>query len=316
MLAVVWMSPAALHAQNLDAGLSDRCQASENVPLCLDVVAAIQLLQPELGLVLAGGNPVLGTASPLGTKFRWMPRFNIGGRISFAWLQVPDILDYPDDISGQVGTIGSTVYMPQLDVSVGVFEGLKLGSTLGGFAAVELMGSLGALVLPAGDGFQNDATGFGLGARVGILRESFSAPGISVSGYYKWFGRIQFGSVGRSHDAQLGMDMSLWSFRAGVSKSFVAIGLAFTVGWDRYSSQVDYGIAGPAGTLIPVVPQSDPIDYTSDRWSAFLDLSYIVLFFNIVAEAGWQEQETLSNSRGSEWSSGGFFGALGMRFTL
>jgi hypothetical protein len=315
--AIAWLSAGALHAQNvLDEDLSGRCQASQNLPLCHDVVAAIQLLQPELGLTLAGGNPVLGTASPLGTKFRWMPRFNIGGRISFAWLEVPDILDYPDDISGQVGTIGSTVYMPQIDVSVGVFDGLNLATTLGGFAAVELMGSLGALVLPAGDGFQNDATGVGLGVRVGILRESFSAPGISVSGYYKWFGRIQFGSVDRSHDAQLGMDMSLWSFRAGVSKSFVAIGLAFTVGWDRYSSQVDYGIAGPGGTLVPVVPQSDPIDYTSDRWSAFLDLSYIVLFFNIVAEAGWQEQETVSNSRGNEWSSGGFFAALGMRFTL
>ena len=60
--------------------------------------------------------------------------------------------------------------------------------------------------------------------------ESGSAPGISVSGYYKWFGRVQLGSVASGDDAQLGLDMSIWSFRAGVSKSFVAIGLAFTVG--------------------------------------------------------------------------------------
>ncbi len=317
--------PAALQAQDpVDPALLGRCQAAVDggtlppgdLPLCRDVVVAIQLMQPELGLTLAGGNPVLGTASPLGTKFRWMPRFNIGGRISFAWLSVPDVLDYPDELGGQVGTISSTVYMPQVDVSVGVFEGIDLATTLGGFGAVEVMGSLGALVLAAGDGFQNDATGLGLGARVGILRESFSAPGISVSGYYKWFGRIQFGSVDRGSDAQLGMDMSLWSFRAGVSKSFVAIGVAFTLGWDHYSSQVDYGVAGPAGTLIPVVPESDPVDYSSDRWSAFLDVSYIVLFFNIVAEAGWQEQQTLTDSDGDELSSGAFFGALGIRFTL
>jgi hypothetical protein len=322
--ALVVAVPAAQAQGQPDSGLLDRCQAAvdggslpgTSLPLCRDVVVSIQLLQPELGLTLAGGNPVLGTASPLGTKFRWIPRFNVGGRISFNWLNVPDVRNYPAVPSEPVGTISASVYMPQLDVSVGVFDGLDLATTLGGFAAVEVMGSLGPLVLPAGAGFQNDATGVGLGARIGILRESFSAPGISVSGFYKWFGRVQLGNVEAGDDAQLGLDMSLWSFRAGVSKSFVAVGVALTVGWDRYSSQVDYGVAGAAGELVPVVAEGDPIDYTSDRWSAFLDVSYIVLFFNIVAEAGWQQEEKLTDSRGSELSSGEFFGALGVRFTL
>ncbi len=317
-------APGSSWGQDLDPALVDRCQNAvdggslppDQLPQCLGTVAAIQLMQPALGLTLAGGNPVLGTASPLGTKFRWIPRFNIGGRISFIWLVIPDVLNYPDDAGTPVGTISAMVYMPQIDASVGIFDGLDLSTTLGGFAAVELMGSLGALVLPAGDGFVNDATGFGLGARVGVLRESFTAPGVSISAYYKWFNRIQLGSVARGDDSEIGMDMSLWSFRAGVSKSFVVVGLAFVLGWDRYSSQVDYALAGPTGTLIPIVSRDDAVDYSSDRWSAFFDVSYIVLFFNIVAEFGWQGQEQLSDPQGTEFSSGGFFGALGIRFTL
>jgi hypothetical protein len=317
-------APRPARGQDLDPALVQRCQdavdggslPTEGVPLCLGTVATVQVLQPELGMTLAGGNPVLGTASPLGTKFRWIPRFNVGGRITFNWLEVPNVLDFPVNAGDPLGTISAMVYMPQIDASVGIFDGLDLSTTLGGFAAVEIMGSLGALVLPAGEGFVNDATGLGLGARVGILRESFTAPGVSVSGFYKWFGRVQLGSLARGDDSEIGMDMSLWSFRAGVSKSFVAIGLAFVLGWDRYSSQVDYAVAGPTGTGILIVPQDDPIDYASDRWSAAVDVSYIVLFFNIVAEFGWQGQEKLSAPGGAEFSSGGFFGALGIRFTL
>ena len=325
MLVLSLIAPAGLEAQGqLDADLRGRCQAAVDggslpagqLSQCLDVVAGIQVLQPELGLTLAGGNPVLGTASPLGTKFRSIPRFNIGGRITFAWVDVPNLIDYPDDPTAAVGTSGVSLAMPQLDVSVGVFDGIDLATSLGGFAAVEIMGSLGALLLPAGEGFQNNATGLGLGARVGILRESFTAPGVSVSGYYKWFGRIQYGSVERGDDAQYGMDMSVWSLRAGLSKSFVAIGLALTVGFDRYQSDVDYGVAGLANQLIAVVPEDDTVGLTSDHWSAFVDVSYIVLFMNIVAQFGWQEEQRVTTSRGDELVSGGFIGALGIRFTL
>lgn len=315
------VAPAAsLAQQSADPDLLARCGTAgvpiEDLPLCQDVVVAIQATQPELGLTLAGGNPVLGTASPIGTKFRFIPRIYLGGRINFVWAQIPNIRDYPDDPTQALGIVGYSVPMPQLDVSVGVFDGLMLGSTLGGFASVELLGSLGPMILPAGAGFTNDATGFGLGARVGLIRESFTAPGVSISGEYQWAGRIQYGDVSDGDDAQFGMDLKVASFRAGVSKSFVAVGLAFTLAYDHYMSDVDFGIADPQGDLLPVVPTSAPADLTSGRWSAFLDVSYIVLFFNIVAELGWQGQEAYATSRGQEVASGNFFLSIGMRASL
>lgn len=305
-------------ASNFD--VATRCEAAglppEGLALCHDVATAVELTQPELGLVLAGGNPVLGTASPIGTKFRWLPRMFIGGRLSFVWAEIPDILNYPDVPTEPVGKIDFSVTMPQLDLSVSVFDGFMLNTTLGGFASVELLGSLGPMILPAGAGFQNDATGWGLGARIGVLRESFTAPGISVSGMYKSAGRIRYGSVADGDDAQFSMDLDVASFRAGISKSFVAIGLAFTLGYDHYSSNVAFGVADAQGDLIPVVPESAPVDLSSSRWSAFVDVSYIVLFFNIVAEFGWQETQTLATSTGTELTSGKWLLGLGLRFSL
>ena len=293
------------------AGLTSRGTA-----LCRDVATAVELTQPEIGLALAGGNPVLGTASPIGTKFRWLPRMFIGGRLSFIWAEIPDILNYPEASGDPVGKVDLSVTMPQLDLSVGIFDGFMLNTTLGGFASVELLGSLGPVLLPAGAGFQNDATGWGLGARIGVLRESFTAPGISVSGMYKSAGRIRYGNVADGDDAQFSMNLNVTSFRAGISKSFVAIGLGFTLGYDHYSSDVAFGVADELGNLVPVVSESAPADVSSGRWSAFADVSYIVLFFNIVAEFGWQETQTLTTSNGAEFQSGKWLLGLGIRFSL
>lgn len=315
--------PAALTAQTaVDPELVARCQAAglptARQPLCEDALAGLQLLQPELGLLLAGGNPVLGTASPIGTKVGSIPRVHLTGRINFVRAELPDVLDYPD--AGTRPDMRSfSVPMPQLDVSIGVFDGLGWTPTLGGLASVELLGTLSTLILPGGEGFENDVTGFGFGARIGLLRESFAAPGVSVSGMYKWFGRVQYGETVES-DADFGLDLRAASFRAGLSKSFVALGLAFTLGYDRYWSDVDLRVtdssALPEPVALAVIPESAPADLSHGRWSAHLDVSYIVLFFNLVAAAGWQEEERVVTSSGLEVESGNLFTSIGIRLSL
>ncbi len=321
---LIWVGVTAvsLHGQEvLDPALEDRCEdltPGENPrALCEDAALSIQLTQPELGLALAAGNPVLGTGSPIGTKFRFIPRIHIGGRISWVWVEIPDLLDYPESRVDPIATRSFSVPVAQLDLSVGVFDGLRLGNTLSGLAAVELLGTVGPIMLPNSAGFENDVTGWGIGARVGVLRESFTAPGISLSAMYKWHGRVEYGDTGEGDAAEFGLDMRVASFRAGLSKSFVALGLALTLGYDSYWSDVDFTIRPPPdGPAVTVVPEDDPAELKTGRWSAFVDVSYIVLYFNIVAEAGWLEEQKLRSSRGDELESGNFFGALGIRLTL
>lgn len=325
-LAGLWLSlfgasVGPLYPQGVpDADLVAICASRapvETTDLCRDVVVAMELLQPELGMALAGGNPVLGTASPIGTKFRSIPRVHLGGRITFVWASIPNVLDDSDAPPTPPGVRDFTIPMPRLDVSIGVFDGLRLGGTMSGFASVELLGSIGPMILPAAEGFQNDATGLGFGARVGLLRESFSSPGISLSGEYRWTGRIRHGDIDQGDVSEFGLDVKAASFRAGLSKSFVAVGLALTIGWDHYSSDLDWAVADPnSGERIVVASREGSAELDSGRWSASLDVSYIVLFLNIVAELGWQEVKGLDSSSGETFESGNFFGALGLRVSL
>ncbi|UCC82718.1 MAG: hypothetical protein JSW46_17360 [Gemmatimonadota bacterium] len=321
--ALVLANPAPARGQeSLDPGLIDLCQDAflpdtNGYDLCHDAVASAQLLQPQLGMLLSGGNPVLGTASPIGTKFRFMPRFNIGGRVGFGRAAIPDLLDYPENRGDPTGSRSFSITVAQLDLSVGVFEGLRLGTTLGGLASVEVLASLAAIMLPDGAGFQGNATGVGLGARVGILRESFTAPGISISGMYKWHGRVDYGDTAEGDAASFEMDMEALSLRAGLSKSFVSFGLALTLGYDSYWSDLAFVISPPpAGPPVALPADAGTVGLQTERWSAFLDFSYIVLYFNIVAEVGWQEEEGLTSSREDEFESGNFLGSLGIRLTL
>lgn len=313
-------SAGAVRGQTADPDLFRACESAGLDPgqlaRCGDVVTAVQSLQPELGMALAGGNPVLGTASPIGTKFRFIPRIHLGGRINFVWAAIPNVLDPPGDTQAPLGLRQFSVPMPQLDVSVGIFDGVRLGSTLTGLGSVELLGSLGPMILPAGEGFENDATGVGLGARIGLIRESFTAPGLSLSAEYQWAGRIRHGNVARGDDAQFGMDVSATSFRLGLSKSFVAVALALTVGWDHYQSDVDFGLADADGSLLAIVPAGEPRSLSEDRWLGAVDVSYIVLFLNIAAEFGWQGGRRYSTSRGDEITSGKLFAAIGIRVSL
>ncbi len=165
----------------------------------------------------------------------------------------------------------------------------------------------------------NDVTGYGIGARIGLLRETFTAPGISLSIVHKWFGRLQLGDLDADENSQLGIDMRALSFRGGLSKRFVALGVALTLGYDNFSSDVDFSLRVPGesfGAEVPVVPGSDPFDLDSGRFSAFLDLSYVALFVNFVGELGWQEEQRLVTSRGDEIESGNLLAAIGVRFTL
>ena len=138
---------------------------------------------------------------------------------------------------------------------------------------------------------------------------------MSVSLFYKWAGRLQLGNIEDGDDAQLGTDLRVWSFRGGLSKNFVSFGLAFTLGWDSYNSDVDFALRDSSGD-IELASQDDPAGLDSDRWSAHVDFSYIVLSFNLVGEVGWQEAETLALSNGSELESGKLFFTIGLRVTF
>ncbi len=348
-LAVASVALAAAPALAQDGGLAASCgglpaQARET---CVTVAQAAESTQPQLGILLAGGNPVLGTASTSGVRLGLLPRVTAGVRLNVVGARVPDIIVDEDDGSSEVSeAIG--VPAPALGgyVAVGLTQGFTLGPTVGGFGAIDLLGSATWLPFSAFDveGFEEGPEiAFGGGVRVGLLRESFVTPGVSVSVMYRRMGEASFGDVcrgdlvmpavgvdgtctGERGDlGEIDFDLTNWSYRGVVSKRLLGLGLAAGIGYDQFESDVTYafryqqpGLPGtPAVTRVRISPETT---VESDRWSAFANASFAVLIGTITLEGGWMQGGDAINGFPStsdfDPEQGNFFGSLGVRLSL
>ncbi len=348
-LAVASVALAAAPVAAQDGGLAASCaglpaQAQET---CATVAQAAESTQPQLGILLAGGNPTLGTASTSGVRLGILPRVTAGVRLNVVGARVPDIIVDDDDGSSELGeTLG--VPAPALGgyVAVGITQGFTLGPTVGGFGAIDLLGSATWLPFRAFEveGFEEaPEIAFGVGARVGLLRESFVTPGVSVSVMYRRLGEARFGEVcpggespvlgggdglcaGERGDlGELEFDLTNWSYRGVVSKRLLGLGLAAGVGYDQFDSDVTYafryeqpGLAGaPAVTRVRRSPE---VTVDSDRWSAFANASFTVLVGTITLEGGWMQGgdaiQGFPSTSDFDPEQGNFFGSLGVRLSL
>jgi hypothetical protein len=153
---------------------------------------------------------------------------------------------------------------------------------VGGIFSVDLFATLGALVLPEGPGFQEGSSQWGVGANLGLLRESFTSPGVSVSLARRGLGDVQLGSRASGDDVEITLDPSVTSLRAVVGKDLLALGVLAGVGWDRYTSDGVIAVSGSGGTA----RQAEADGFSSDRTLAFGGLSLSLLVLQLSAEAG------------------------------
>jgi len=331
---------AALFAAPLAAqhDIETVCQASVPVAAseqCAVVAQAVDAAQPQLGILMAGGNPTLGTASTGGVRLGLIPRVSLTGRINVVGARLPDIRQ---DAEGEAEKFSVPVPAVGANLSVGLTQGFSVAPMIGGFGAIDLLGSVSVLPLSlVGDDFGDNAFSWGAGARVGLIRESFVTPGVSVSLMYRSLGDVSFGEVcegtevpagdnrtvcstdGDFGEIEFGLDN--WSARAAISKRLLGLGLTAGVGYDRFETGADFAFRAPgppAGT--EQVYRFNDVAVDNDRWSAFLDASFTILFGSLVAEAGWmQGSEAIQgfpSTSDFDPGKGTFFGSLGARLSL
>lgn len=357
-MAAVALALGAAPAFAQDEGLAAPCNdprlpssAREN---CVVVAQAVESAQPQLGILLAGGNPTLGTASTGGVRLGVLPRVSATAKANLVFIHLPDIL--AESAGGAVQRLNSSVGIPapalSATASVGVFPGVSLLPTIGGVGAVDLLGTATWLPLSTFDteGFsRGDVPDFtwGLGARVGLLRESFTTPGVSVSLMYRRLADLSYGNVcespalggvtengdgytvnagacpsGSGDPGEFHMNLTDWSTRAAVSKRLLGLGLTAGVGYDRFGSDVGFGLrtSCPAGVTSSCYARFSDLSTTSSRWSGFVDGSFSLLMATLAAEVGWLQGT--DPIRGYPTSSdfdpgkGTFFGSVGLRIAL
>ena len=348
--ALAAMAPVAASAQ----GVSGTCTRPE-VPsaardYCLIVAQAVEAGQPQFGILLAGGNPTIGTASGGGLRLGVLPRVNVAGNLNMVFIHLPEIL--ADQAGGVARSVNDVVGIPSpalaATATVGVFPGFSAIPTVGGVGSIDLIGTASWVPLSAGsvEGFEDGTSdvAWGAGVRIGILRESFLTPGISISVIRRGIGEIAYGNVcpavaipgggdesfssgncatPQGDAGEFSVDLTDWSTRAVIGKRLLGMGLVAGIGYDSFSSDVGFGFRPPEGS-VPGQPnffaRARGLDLDSNRWSAFLDGSLTVLVATVGAEIGWlqgsDEIEGFPSASDFDPGNGTFFGSVGLRVSL
>lgn len=342
-------------------GLAAGCQAVVDplVSTCRVAAQTLEAVQPQAAMLIAGGNPTIGTASVGGIRLGILPRVSITGAANVVVGQVPDLREVRTGPGDGIEYGEVTFATPSLSgtATVGLFRGVDLAPTVGGFGAVDLLGTAAwlPLRLVGSDQVRSGSAdvAWGGGVRVGLVRESFTMPGASVSLIYHRLGTVQYGQVcpdrepgqrttGNGYEMESGacvgpgaaagergdlgelqFDLSNWSTRAVVSKHLMGVGLAAGIGYDRLSSDLAVAIRSPVGEVVSgnEYARISDVRLSQGRWSAFLDGSFSILLATIAAEVGWMQGGDAVAGYPRDLSDfdpgdGVFFGSLGLRVAL
>lgn len=299
-------------------------------PTCYAVAQAVASAQPQLGILIAGGNPSPGTATTRGLRLGVAPGVDATARLNLAFVRLPDVL--AEQAGEGAARLNRAVGIPAPalggNLSVGVFPGVSVAPGIGGIGSMDLLGSATWLPFRAFDthgfGAGSPDLAWGAGARLGLLRESFVAPGVSLSAMYRTLGTVGFGEVEAGDAGEFSFNLNDWSTRLAVSKRFLGLGLTGGIGYDRFESDYAFAVR-QAGGLLPL-PWSEPHGgegtLRADRWSAFVNTSYTLLFGTLALEGGWLQggaplPEFAENVESDfDPRRGTFFGSLAVRLAF
>jgi len=306
--ALILATPAGAHSQL--ARLDQRCTAGGGPALaCRAASDMLDILGARSLRIAAGGNAVAGTASTIGRR-AGMPRLALTARTTAGAIELPES-------SSPSTSSSATLIGFHGDLALGVLNGQSPTPTTAGLGSIDLLASAGVLMLPESHGFEsNTVFTWAAGLRVGVLRESFTLPGIALSAVYR-----RAGEVRRGDEAVLGDPIhvradrwSAWDASLVGGKRIAAFGVTAGAGYMRFSGTGSLRVRGGTG---PVAFDED--DVAASRVHLFANLSWTALVWTLIGELGWQSgggARGSGRSAASAASGGGPFGGIAARLTL
>ena len=286
---------------------------------CQKAIDLFRYMAPQLGAVLAGGNPTQGIAGTLGGP----GHFSFGIRANGLQGSLPEVDKVVPNTRGarlDTYTIDTqAIGFVTADVAVGLFKGISTS----GFGAVDALVS--ASYIPEYSGNSVEVTvpsgsfKFGFGAKVGILSETSTRPGIAVSYLDRELPSVDI--TGKSGDDRLFLDdvqIRSKSWRAVVGKSFLFVGLGAGFGQDRYDSNADITVtvaprqATQGGTGGPI-----NLGQKLTRNNLFGTVWLNAKVMRIVGEVGrvsGGEIVTYNQFDGTQPADARTYGSIGLRF--
>jgi hypothetical protein len=285
-------------------------------PACNAAVDGMRAFHPLAGMIVSGGNPVLGTARSLGG----IGHLSVTARVNAIKASLPN----PDSASQSSvpSSFHGAVPAPVVEAAIGLVRGR------GGLLSVDALGS--AVVLPTNgvSGLSVDssaahvggaALGIGYGARVGLVAGRFPIPAVSVSWMRRTLPRIQYGNLGPTFGTgdqfEFSMDLKADNYRAVASWQFVVVDLAAGIGIDRYRSgqtTIRFHDAATPTSVTTIV-----INPASTREVLFVNGGLSLAAVKLVGELGFQtgkDQNFSTVFSDFDPKAGHVFGGIGVRF--
>ena len=224
------------------AELAEACGVTAQEAVCRELALAALAVQRGVGLASALGSDIPGTASTVGLRMGSTPRLSLSVGAAGAWVGRPFV-------GADAGALGRSMTATGLRgaAAVGVSEGIRFGPGIGGFLSLDATLHLSRIWLPRGAGFESPSTGVGIGGRIGILSESFTTPGISVSVARRWQGTVTVADSAGGSGNEIEAGVEVTSIRGVVGKNWFVVGLMAGVGWDSYGGDAAVRIAGGPG---------------------------------------------------------------------
>jgi hypothetical protein len=276
--------------------------------ICDAALDGTRAFHPVAGLLVSGGNPVIGTASTLGG----LGHFSITARANAADVVLPD-----PDYDGSPGEVATTEELyapvPLLEGAAGIYEGLPSGLLSIDFLASAQLLPTGQVedlsVDPDARHIGDVALGLGYGVRVGLLRDEGPLPAVSISAMRRHVPRLTYGDVEAGDEFRYSVDLQATNLRLVASKQLAALQLAAGIGWDRYTGDAEIELRSA-----PNAPVG--LDLRESRTLAFVNAGLDLAAVSIVGEAGYQggrDQELSTEFEDYDTRDGKFFAGLGLR---
>jgi len=276
-----WFGAAS--AQDLTP-LVNQCALGGSAELlisCQGAVLAAQAVRGGVGLADASGADLAGASSTIGRRLASSPRVSVDLRFRVARFTLPDILERGIGVAGE-NTING--YGLKGSVAVGILNGFSLMPTVGGVLSLDLIGSGSLIFLGESDGFLGNEGTLSVGGRLGIFRESFTMPGLTVS-LMRSFGQSVDWATGAVTGTQMDADISTTSLRAIIGKDFFTLAVLGGIGWNWDRGEM--GVEVPDPTITGGQGIGRVGDLTTRRMIYFAGVSITRLVYQFSIEGGW-----------------------------
>ena len=271
------LSPSAGSSQQGQELVSGCVTGTPQLPhACVDATLAARGLITDTGFLLSLGSAAPGSWGPLR---RNTPRFDVSFRVAGLRAHIPVVTHEPAVGQARGGFVLKTI---QGNLVAGLFEGFQVKPTVGGLLSLDLLAQGHFLFFPKEVGLDSRMGAFSLGVRLGLVRETFTLPGIAVSVSRRFMSPMTLDWESVHYSTGLVINPSISSLRLTIGKSISSLGLMAGAGLDSHNSEV---------TLIVLPQDTDPTEVNAPliirRPVLFSGVSLSLLILQLSTEIGW-----------------------------